>query len=173
MAEQVFHGRYTAKIEGDFVVFLIGARFRVRDLLRIGWISNAMGAMQAELQAQPESGFLGGENFFRFFPIESILVSYWRSFDHLEAYSRSRDHEHYPAWIRFYKEVGFNQDIGIWHETYMVHQGEYEVFYGNMPKFGLANARETNHINVKERVHARERAGQTHQEETLSAPELI
>lgn len=153
MAEQVFHGRYTANIEGDFVVFLIGARFRVRDLLKTQWMGNAMGAMQAELMAQPDSGFLGGETFFRFFPIESILVSYWRSFDHLERYSRSRDQEHYPAWIRFHKEVGFNQDIGVWHETYMVRQGEYEGIYVNMPEFGLANVREAKHLNVKDRVH--------------------
>lgn len=172
MAAEIFHGRYTAEIEGDFVVFLIGARFRLRDLFRAQWLGDAMNAMQAELFANPDSGFLGGENFYRFFPIESILVSYWRSFDHLERYARAKDQEHYPAWIRFYKEVGLREDIGIWHETFMVRAGEYETLYGNMPQFGLAKAHSVNHSNLKDRVHARQRAGQSHEPETLAAPEV-
>jgi hypothetical protein len=31
-------------------------------------------------------------------------------------------------------------DVGIWHETYMVHAGEYEAIYSGMPRFGLATA---------------------------------
>ena len=173
MTKQIFHGRYTAQIEGDFVVFLIGARIRMRDLLRARWLGDAMGAMQRELYSHPESGFLGGENYVRFFPIETILVSYWRSFDDLERYSRNRDNEHYPAWIRFYKEVGLRSDIGIWHETYMVHANEYETIYGNMPQFGLAKARGVQHINIKDTVHARERFGRDNEPETLEAPEVM
>ncbi len=30
--------------------------------------------------------------------------------------------------------------VGIWHETYIIHPGEYENVYVNMPKFGLGNA---------------------------------
>lgn len=173
MAEQIFHGRYTANIEGDFVVFLIGARFSVRDLLRARWLGNAMSAMQAELFARPESGFLGGENFFRFFPIETFLVSYWRSFEDLERYSRNQDNEHFPAWVRFYKEVGLRSDIGIWHETYMVHANEYESIYGNMPQFGLAKAHSVQHINLQDKTHARDRSGRTDDPETLSAPDVV
>ena len=29
---------------------------------------------------------------------------------------------------------------GIWHETYLVRNGEYETIYGNMPPFGLGKA---------------------------------
>jgi len=28
-------------------------------------------------------------------------------------------------------------DVGIWHETYRVHAGEYEAIYGDMPRIGL------------------------------------
>lgn len=173
MNNSVFNGRYTANIEGDFVVFLIGARFRLKDLIRARWLGDAMGAMQRELFAHPTSGFLGGENYFRFFPIETMLVSYWRSFDDLERYSRDKDNEHYPAWLRFYKEVGLNSNIGIWHETYMVHANEYECIYGNMPKFGLGNARTVQHINVKDKTHARDRSGQNNEPETLDAPDVV
>lgn len=173
MSNSVFNGRYTANIEGDFVVFLIGSRFRLQDLMRARWLGDAMGAMQRELYTQPSSGFLGGENYFRFFPIETFLVSYWRSFDDLERYSRNRDNEHYPAWVRFYKEVGLNSNIGIWHETYMVRANEYETIYGNMPKFGLGKARDVQHLNIKDTVHARERSGKTNEPETLDAPEVV
>ncbi|MEM8858005.1 MAG: DUF4188 domain-containing protein [Chloroflexota bacterium] len=171
MAEKIYHGRYTAQIEGDFVVFLIGARFHVRNLLRARWIAGAMGKMQSELFSRPETGFLGGENFFRFFPIETLLISYWRSFDDLERFSRDRDEAHYPAWIRFYKEVGLKDDIGIWHETYLVRAGEYECMYGNMPQFGLGGARDVNHISVKDASRARQRAHQDDKPETMPSPD--
>jgi hypothetical protein len=30
--------------------------------------------------------------------------------------------------------------VGIWHETYHVRAGDFEVIYGNMPEVGLARA---------------------------------
>lgn len=171
MANQLYKGRYTAQIEGDFVVFLIGARFRMRDLMRARWIGQSMGEMQRELFSRPETGFLGGENYFRLFPVETLLMSYWRSFDHLEHFSRSRDEAHYPAWIRFYKDVGMNDSIGIWHETYMVRAEEYECIYGNMPKFGLGAARDVQHMTLKEASRARNRSGQDDSPETIAPPE--
>ena len=32
--------------------------------------------------------------------------------------------------------------VGIWHETYLMEPNKFEVFYGNMPKFGLGAAME-------------------------------
>lgn len=29
--------------------------------------------------------------------------------------------------------------MGVWHETYKVHAGEYECIYGNMPRVGLGS----------------------------------
>lgn len=100
----------------------------------------------------------------------STHPSYWRSFDDLERYARAKDHEHFPAWVRFYKEVGLQDHIGIWHETYMVHANEYECIYANMPQFGLAKAHGVQHLSLKDKVHARQRLGQDHQPETLEAP---
>jgi hypothetical protein len=93
------------------------------------------------------------------------MVSYWRSFEALEHFARTPDQTHFPAWKRFYKEVGLNDTIGIWHETYKIHAGEYECIYGNMPKFGLANAREATHFNLKEGVQARDRITQQEKQE--------
>ena len=130
--------RIAANIEGDFVVFLIGARInRWWKLNKFFAIGNAMNRMVEELKANPELGMLhveswGGRT--------SIMVQYWKSFDHLHAYARMRDAEHLPAWTDFNKTIGSNGDFGIWHETYLVKAKEYEAIYNNMPEFGLAKA---------------------------------
>src|SRR5689334_13316420 len=55
-------GRFTAHIEGDFVVFLIGMRV-TRLLLAHKWlpVARAMPPMIKELMKQPELGFLHGQ----------------------------------------------------------------------------------------------------------------
>jgi Monooxygenase af470-like len=128
--------RIAAKIEGDFVVFIIGARInRPWKLVKYLWFVNTMPKMLAELAAKPESGFLGAETLGF-----ATNVQYWRSFEQLTAYARDRDQTHYPYWVKFNKEIGSNGDIGIWHEAYLVRAGEYEAVYNNMPVQGLARA---------------------------------
>jgi hypothetical protein len=127
--------RMAGQIDGDFVVFLIGARinkpWKIHKWLPI---ARAMQRMIKELQAAPseQTGFLGHESF------GSLMVQYWRSFDHLERYARNPDQAHFPAWVDFYRRNGkaFG-DVGIWHETYCVRAGEYEAIYGAMPPMGL------------------------------------
>jgi hypothetical protein len=89
-------------------------------------------------------------------------VQYWRSFEHLEAYARSHDAQHWPAWVHFNKKIRVaSGDVGIWHETYLVRAGEYEAIYGAMPRYGLAAAGQ--HVPISgARESARERAGRQH-----------
>lgn len=141
MAELTFNGRYTAHLDGDFVVFLIGARINSwRKLIKLGWIGQANSAMYRVLAANPDYGYLGGEAFTRNFFRESINITYWRSYEHLERFARSQDDPHLEAWRRFNKEIASDGSFGIWHETYLVKAGSYETVYGNMPRFGLAKA---------------------------------
>jgi hypothetical protein len=65
------------------------------------------------------------------------MVQYWRSFDQLRDYARDSDGEHLPAWQQFNQEVGSNGDVGIWHETFLIRDSEYEAVYNNMPPYGL------------------------------------
>ena len=132
--------RMSGRVDGDFVVFLIGMRvnrwWKVHRWLRVG---SGMPRMLRELAAQPDLGFLGGE---QWFGRTTILVSYWRSMEQLMSYAKSRSAAHLPAWREFNRLVGTNGDIGIWHETYRVRSGDYESVYVNMPTFGMGKAGE-------------------------------
>jgi Monooxygenase af470-like len=79
----------------------------------------------------------------------------WRSFDHLEAFARKQDDPHLEPWRKFWKRVGKSGRTGIWHETFLVRDGEYETIYGNMPPRGLGNA--TRLVLVAESAMARQR----------------
>lgn len=130
--------RVTARIEGDFVVFLIGMRinkpWKVQQWLPM---LTAFRRMQKELEAAPpEVGFLGSTSLGL-----TTFVQYWRSFNHLESYARARERHHWPAWIEFNRRMkDARGDVGIWHETYLIPAGAYESVYSGMPLMGLAKA---------------------------------
>jgi hypothetical protein len=128
----------TARIDGDFAVFLIGMRIN-NPLLIHKWLPvvTAMPRMMKELYQRPELGLLSHEIWFG---RTIIIVQYWRSMDDLLHYAKSKDLEHLPAWQKFNKSVGTSGDVGIWHETYLVGPGSYENIYANMPAFGLGKA---------------------------------
>ena len=130
--------RIAAQIEGDFVVFLIGARVnKWWKLHQFIPVARAMGGMIEELHQHPELGLLHVESWTG---RNTIMVQYWRSFEHLHQYARMKEAEHLPAWAEFNKKIGSNGDVGIWHETYLIREGEYEAIYNNMPEYGLAKA---------------------------------
>lgn len=135
---QIINQRITAQAQDEFVVFLIG--MRINRLWKVHkWlpVAAAMPRMIRELSQKPEDGLLGLESWFG---NPTIMVQYWRSFEHLERYARDRNGEHHPAWAAFNRAVGSNGDVGIWHETYRVRPGDFESLYNNMPLFGLAKA---------------------------------
>ncbi|MEL6825869.1 MAG: DUF4188 domain-containing protein [Pseudomonadota bacterium] len=132
-------GRMTAAIEGDFVVFLIG--MRIHKLWKVWkWLPvfSAMPKMLIELGKNPDLGLLHAKTFFSL--RSPYLVQYWRSFEHLHAYSINRDNAHLPAWAAFNKVIGSNGDVGIWHETFLIKADQHESVYGNMPPIGLGLA---------------------------------
>jgi len=135
------NGRFAAKIDGDFVVFLIGMRInRLWAVHKWLPVSRAMPRMLAELKRQPELGLLEASYFSS--PPLAMTVQYWRSFEHLHAYAHSKDKEHLPAWAEFNRLVGVTGVVGVFHETYAVSAGKYEAVYVNMPRMGLALAGE-------------------------------
>jgi hypothetical protein len=151
----IFNGRYTARTDQPFVVFLIG--MRINKWWRFDkWlpVSAAMGPMLNTLFAHPEKGFLHSEMFWNFGI--SAMIQYWRSFEDLENFARNPSEPHIGPWKRFNQAVGTSGVVGIWHETYTVNPDQFETMYGNMPRFGLAAA--TEHVQaVGRRETARKR----------------
>lgn len=133
---KTLQGRHTASIDGDFVVFLIGARVSPRNPIQsirdLGG-PRGMKSMLDYLVEHPEKGLLGYE-------MGRPIVQYWRSFDHLEAFAKDASDPHLAAWRNYWKRVGKQNRTGIWHETYLVRAGEYEAVYANIRPFGLAKA---------------------------------
>ncbi|WP_202081280.1 DUF4188 domain-containing protein [Caldalkalibacillus salinus] len=151
----VHKGRFTAEIEGEFVIFIIGVR--VNKLLAIHkWlpIFRAMEKMIKELYDNEDLGFLGTEYFLQW--RGATLLQYWRSYEQLEKYAR--EGIHLEAWKKFNQSIGTDGSVGIYHETYIVQPQNYECIYGNMPKFGLGKV--SNHVPaVGRRETSRRRLG--------------
>lgn len=136
----VIDRRVTAAIEDDFVVFLIGMRInRFWKVWKWLPVLLAMPRMLRELKRSSESGLLGADLYLGS-PRRPMVVQYWRSFELLEAYARSRDAKHWPAWVAFNRRIGSGGDVGIWHETYLVSASACESVYNNMPPIGLGAA---------------------------------
>lgn len=137
----IHNGRFAAKIEGDFVVFLIGMRINHLFLIH-KWmpVVRAMPRMLTELFAHKEMGLLHAYTAISGRTV--MTVQYWRSFEQLHAYAHARELAHLPAWAEFNRRIGGNGAVGIFHETYVVKEGAYESVYANMPRFGLGAAGE-------------------------------
>lgn len=126
--------RLTGRIEGEFVLFLIG--MRVNRWWKIGqWLRVvlAMAGMQRELASDPGLGFLGAE---QWLGRTTLMVSYCRSMEDLMRYATSKTGKHLPAWRSFNQTVGTSGDVGIWHETYRSRPGDYENVYVTCPPSG-------------------------------------
>jgi len=161
MMAKTFHGAYTADLDGDFVVFLIGMRVNKPWAVRRWWPTfAAMRPMIKELEARPELGLLHAELGWLGGPYVS---QYWRSFEQLDAYARDKDRLHLPAWKEYNRAARASNAVGIWHETYQVHAGKYEAIYGNMPRRGLALAGDHEPVTTKGHSAAR-RIGATQED---------
>lgn len=138
---KLLEGRFAAKLEGDFVVFLIGARInQLWAVQRWMPVTAAMPRMIKELLRQPELGMLHAEGLLGWRSVH--VVQYWRSYEQLHAYAHAGNKQHLPAWAAFQKRARGNTSVGIYHESYLVPAGSYETVYGNMPPFGLGAAGE-------------------------------
>jgi hypothetical protein len=150
---KVRQGRWTADIEGDFVVFLIGPRInsKLHALKAFKDLGGRRGLnhMLTYLMQHPEKGLLGYEQ------AGMTTIQYWRSFDHLEAFAKDKDDPHLEVWRNYWKRVGKDSRTGIWHETFLVRAGEFEAVYTNTPPHGLAKA--SSLVPVADAVDARQR----------------
>ena len=166
---KIFPGRYTAQvsthIEESYVVLLLGIRVNHIHLFW-KWIPTVLASfpMVYALVRHRAAGFLGGQAFF--FQPGLGIVQYWRSFDDLERFARSKKYPHLGGWRWYNKSIGASGSVGLWHEVFLVKPGCHEAMYDNMPGFGLGKA--AKHIPATElRQGARLRLGE---EDNLAEP---
>lgn len=136
---EVKHGRFTAKTDESFAVFLIGMRINklwaVHKWLPVFW---AMVPMLFTLKKHPEKGYRNGRLLFGWRSV--MMVQYWRSFADLEQFAHSGEDPHRDAWRSYNREAAEGGAVGIWHETYLIEPEQFECVYNNMPRIGLGEA---------------------------------
>ena len=141
MATQVKQGRFAGQLDGDFVVFLIGAM--AHDPVgspEATRLLMTMSDMLGELLSDPSKGLLAFSTYGTA-ANGAVLIQYWRSFDALEAYARDPGAKHAPVWREWNRlATDERSGTGIWHETFKVSAGQYEAVYQNMPVMGLQQA---------------------------------
>ncbi|MDQ1615211.1 MAG: hypothetical protein QOJ60_1150 [Actinomycetota bacterium] len=155
----VNEGRWTARLDGDFVVFIIGAKVRnpLRALKALPLLGQ-MNAMLKDLGHDESKGLLAHQRHGGPF---GVIVTYWRSFDALEAFARDPQDRHAKVWRAWFRIAQHhNPSAGIWHETFRVRAGEYEAIYQNMPDIGLLKAGRPARVGDRSET-ARERIGLT------------
>jgi hypothetical protein len=137
---RVHAGRTAAAVPDEAVVFIIGMRFnRLWQVWK--WLPafRAMPKMLKELEKNPELGLVGTPQTF-ISGRTLLLLQHWESFTKLEAYARSADQAHLPAWRAFNQATRGNAAVGIYHETYLLTPATAEAVYVNMPPFGMGGA---------------------------------
>jgi hypothetical protein len=120
---KIFPGRFTADIDGPFVVFLIGTR--INQLWAVHkWmpVAKAMPPMLELLAKNPAKGLLGVHTWVCW--REVMGMQYWQSFEDLENFARPGD-LHLQVCKDFNRRVGSDGSVGVWHETYMVNARQY------------------------------------------------
>ena len=131
-------GRHSAATGADGkILFLIGMRIN-KPLQFWKWIPVfvAMPHMLVELQKNRDLGLVGQPRTMLSGRVVTVW-QYWNSFEQLQAYARSRENAHLPAWRRFNSRIRDNGSVGIFHETVILSDASVETVYGNMPAFGL------------------------------------
>lgn len=172
MAE-ILEGRWTAEVDGDFVVFLIGAQvrnpFRARRALPLlGQMRGMLADLERDRVAGIDRGFLGYQSH-GVGPI-GVIVQYWRSFDDLERFARAPGERHAEVWRAWYRAAQHrSRAAGIWHESFAVRAGQYEAVYQGTPVMGLLKAGRPQRITHRT-LTARDRLRRTDQPETAPVP---
>ncbi|GAA1261236.1 DUF4188 domain-containing protein [Kitasatospora nipponensis] len=136
-------GFTTAAATGDTVVLLIGMRIN-RFWAVHHWVPvmAAMFRMLHDLAKEPARG-LRGRTLLTASPRTYCVVQYWESKEKLYGYAAAPDAFHHKVWGIANRKIAagkLRQNVGLWHETYIVPEGSYEAIYFDMPPAGLAAA---------------------------------
>lgn len=145
-AADIRKGSMTDTMEGEFCVFILGARSNMAMKLDLGFktVGDRFDAIMKELERLPaDCGYLGGDHYITTNVQRGsniTAITYWRSYEHLMRYTHDRNLAHVAAMKAVVDTVYKSPQIGIWHETYVIKPGQHESIYMNCPPIGLGAA---------------------------------
>jgi hypothetical protein len=168
---QILREKFTANAQGPFIVFIVGGHVN-NLLLAHKWLPVAWNFLKLTryVTSHPETGCLAGHFYERILPFGFMFQSYWRSFEELETWSRSKEEGHLGAWTDYVRKLGLDGTLGIWHELYKIEPKSFETVYANSVPYGLSKAFGANPI-VGRAHNARGRINP--HDETVSTEPLI
>lgn len=139
MSQEIFEGRFTAKTNQQFVVFLVGMRInKLRSIFKCLPLFRRFVAMVYQLKANKSHGLLGAKRWFAW--REIMYIQYWDSLESLEKFAQSKEGAHIQAWREYNLMFAKSAELGIWHEKYLLDAEQVDCVYSNMPRIGLAAA---------------------------------
>ncbi|CAF2125787.1 unnamed protein product [Rotaria magnacalcarata] len=165
---EILRTTYSARCDGDFVVFLIGSRPNGPNPFEKSFIDlkSAFQSMIKDLESDSTSGYMGGDLYVGANERKSsvLYVQYWRNYESLQGWTHKKMGVHFKSVTQYMNKDRSAGLYGIWHETYKVRDGEYESIYENMPPIGLALATsavpETKKNNGQNRMQRRSKEKQ-------------
>lgn len=137
----VVNDRVTAELDGGFVVMRLG--MRINTLWKPHkWlpIIRANLEMLDELEENPDIGMLTYDTKLGIRNFENVL--YWNSFEDLRNWALDPNFSHAPMMKGTKDQMETSDDVGLWHELYIVKDGSYQTVYHNTPPVGLGKAAE-------------------------------
>jgi hypothetical protein len=138
---EIIDEQVTAELDGGFVVMRLG--LRINTLWKPHkWlpIIRANLKMLDELETNPDIGMLAYDTKLGIRNFENVL--YWNSFEDLRNWALDPDSSHAPTMKGTMDRMEASDDVGLWHELYIVDDGSYENVYYNSPPQGLGKAAE-------------------------------
>lgn len=126
-----------AEMDDGFVIYIQGMRLNKLRALPHWLLANwKVAKMFRELEANPDSGFLGYTPIFLGLR-KGAAMQYWRSLEDLQRFATDPDGSHVPAWRWYNKKVDPDGGLGFWAELYVVDADSFETFFRNVPPIGV------------------------------------
>lgn len=124
-SEYIIPTTYTARCDGDFVVFLLGVRAHganpfTKSFVNVG---KALQSMIKELESDPTLGYMGGDSYIGSNDRKSttVHVQYWRDYESLQKWTHTKSSLFNYVAVRISIILMFEQyivSVGILNETH-------------------------------------------------------